>query len=114
MSHFRLKCVATCADACGMTAPTVTAATVKAAASRLRGVVVLDVADLSILPAVYDPRAGLFTDLDGEVLGEDDGTLIVLLTRDELDELLERNGLPGEAAKVATRTIRQHIKEGHL
>lgn len=92
-----------------MHAPTktrTTAADVKAAATRLAGVVVLDVADLSVLPALYDAKAGTFHTLDGELLGEDDGTLIVLGGRPAMD-LVDEYGTAGRAAEALTREARK-------
>lgn len=93
-----------------MTAPTKTrAADVKAAATRLAGVVVLDVADLTITPALYDAKAGEFRTLDGELLGEDDGTLIVLGGRPAMD-LVDEYGTPGRAAEALTREAREVLR----
>ena len=84
-------------------APRITAADLKAATTRLRAVLVLDVADLSIAPALL--RGGVFETLEGELLGEDDGSLIVLADREQVDAYLERAGRAGEAAKLATREL---------
>lgn len=102
------------ADAYGMTAPTkaprITAADLKAAATRLAGVVVLDVADLTIRPALFDAKAGLFTDLDGELLGEDDGTLIVLVEPGLAGDLIAEHGAAYRAAEAATRSAKQVLR----
>ncbi len=105
------------ADDLIMTAPTIPTAAVKAARTRLGGVVVLDVAGLEVLPAVYDPAAGTFTTTDAEgrtVVSDDDGTLVVLLTRPELDELVDRYGIASKAAEAATRTVRAQYRRGLL
>lgn len=96
------------------TAPAVTAAAIRGARTRLRGCIVLDVADLSTTAAVYDPRGGLFYDLTGAELGPDDGSLVVLFTRDDVDELVAATGRPCDAAAAATRTIRDQYRKGLL
>ncbi len=88
------------------TRPRITAATIAAAATRLAGTVVLDLADLTVGAAVYLPRLEAFASIDGEDLGADDGTLIVLADRRRIDALVEEHGTPGRAAEVLTRELR--------
>jgi len=82
------------------------AAAMAAAATRLFGTVVLDLADLTVGPAVYKARLALFETLDGEELGEDDGSLIVLADRARVDALLSAHGTPGRAAAALTAELR--------
>lgn len=108
-----LKGVATPADNEGMNAPTtaprIDAATIKAAAARLAGVIVLDVADLTVRPALYDERGARFLTVDGDELGDDDGTLIVLVGPGEANDLIAEHGRPCDAAEAATRRIRHEL-----
>jgi hypothetical protein len=82
------------------------AAALAAAATRLFGTVVLDLADLTVGPAVYKPRLEAFETLEGEELGTDDGTLIVLVQPGTVHELIETYGTPGRAAEALTRELR--------
>jgi hypothetical protein len=84
----------------------VPAAAIAAAATRLLGTVVLDVADLTVGPAVYVPRLDVFRTIDGEELGADDGTLVVLVLPGTARELVEEHGTPGRAAEAVTRELR--------
>lgn len=84
----------------------ITATHMAAAATRLAGTVVLDLADLTIGPAVYLPRLEAFATIDGEDLGVDDGTLVVLADRRRVDALVEEYGTPGRAAEALTRELR--------
>lgn len=86
--------------------PRVTAAALAAAATRLAGSVVLDLADMLVGPALYDARLEVFRTLDGGDLGADDGTLIVLADRRAVDALLAEHGTPGRAAVALTRELR--------
>jgi hypothetical protein len=81
------------------------AAAVAAAATRLFGTVVLDLADLTVGPAVYKPRLAAFETLEGETLGDDDGTLVVLIQPGEVADLIELHGTPGRAAAALTREL---------
>ncbi len=95
-------------------APRISAATVAAAATRLLGTVVLDVADMVARPARYLPYLEQFavTLEDGEeVTCEDDGTLIVLVppTAGALRDLIDEHGTPGRAAVALTRELRQVV-----
>ena len=76
--------------------PRINAAALTAAASRLFGAVVLDVADLTVGPAVYRARLEMFETIDGDEMGADDGTLIVLAD----------HGTPGRAAAALTAELR--------
>jgi hypothetical protein len=88
------------------TRPRITAATIAAAASRLAGTVVLDLADLTVGPAVYLPRLDAFATIDGDDLGVDDGTLIVLVEPGRARDLIDEHGTPGRAADAVTRELR--------
>jgi hypothetical protein len=88
--------------------PRVTAAALAAAATRLAGTVVLDLADLTVGPALYLPRLEAFASIEDadEVLGEDDGTLVVLVEPGRARDLIEEHGTPGRAADAVTRELR--------
>lgn len=94
--------------------PRITAADVKGIVSRLRGVLALDVADLTITPALYDPKAGEFHDLEGNPLGPDDGSLIVLVDHDQAAAILEQTGRPCDAAVALSRQIANQARRGLL
>lgn len=86
----------------------ITAAVIAEAATRLAGVVVQFVEDLTIGAAVYRPRLEAFatiTDTE-ELIGEDDGTIIVLLTPGRARDLLAEHGTPGRAAAAANAELR--------
>lgn len=87
--------------------PRITAATLAAAATRLFGTVVLDLADLSVGPAVYLPRVEAFATIEGDELGADDGTLIVLVQPGEARELIASHGTAGRAAVALTSELRK-------
>lgn len=88
--------------------PRITAADLATAATRLAGAVVLDLADLTVGPARYLPRLEAFASIDDadELLGEDDGTLVVLVLPGEARDLIEEHGTPGRAAEARTRQLR--------
>lgn len=88
------------------TRPRITAAAVAAAATRLAGTVVLDLADLSVGPALYLPRLEAFQTIEGEELGEDDGTLVPLFAPGTARDLIDAHGTPGRAAEALTRELR--------
>jgi hypothetical protein len=88
-------------------APRVTAAALAAAATRLAGSVVLDVADSLTHPAIYLPRLEAFATIDGEELGADDGTLIVLVLPGIARDLIAEHGTPGRAAAAVNAEIRR-------
>lgn len=87
--------------------PRVTAAAVASAAARLFGTVVLDLADMAAGPALYDARLGVFRTLDGDDLGDDDGSLIVLVTPGEVDALVADLGSAAAAARALTADARR-------
>jgi hypothetical protein len=90
-----------------LTAPKISAATLTAAATRLLGTVVLDVADLTVGPARYLPRLEAFAVIDGdEVIGEDDGTLLVLVLPGAARDLIDEHGTAGRAAAALNRQLR--------
>ena len=97
------------ADAYGMTAPTkaprITAADLAAAATRLLGAVVLDVADRLVGPALYVPRLEAWQTIDGEDLGADDGTLVALVLPGEARDLINDHGTPGKAAAAVNKRL---------
>jgi len=86
--------------------PRIAARDLVAAGARLFGTVVLDVADLTTRPAVYVPRLAAFETIDGEQLGDDDGTLIVLIQPGTARDLIAQHGTPGAAAAAVTRHLR--------
>jgi hypothetical protein len=90
------------------TRPRITAADLAAAATRLAGAVVLDLADLTVGPARYLPRLEAFAAIDDaeELLGDDDGTLVVLVRPGSARDLIEQHGTPGRAAEAVTRELR--------
>jgi hypothetical protein len=88
------------------TRPRITAAAITAAATRLAGTVVLDLADLTVGPALYLPRLDAFATIDGDDLGVDDGTLIVLVAPGRARDLIDEYGTPGRAAEAVTRELR--------
>jgi hypothetical protein len=87
-------------------APKISAAVLRAAASRLFGAVVLDLADSLVGPAVYLPRLAAFASLEGEELGEDDGSLIVLVAPGEAMDLLAEHKSAAAAAAVVNARLR--------
>jgi hypothetical protein len=86
--------------------PRVTAADLAAAATRLAGAVVLDLADHLTGPAVYLARLQAFQTIDGEELGPDDGTLIVLVPPGTAGDAIAEHGTAGRAAQAITRQLR--------
>jgi hypothetical protein len=57
--------------------------------------------------ALYRPRMEAFLALDGETpLGDDDGTIVVLLTPGRARDLLAEYGTPGRAAAAANAELR--------
>jgi hypothetical protein len=88
-------------------APKVTASALSAAATRLFGTVVLDVADGLAGPAVYQPRLAAFLSIDGDDLGEDDGTLVVLVPPGHAAELIAEYGTAGKAAAAVNADLRR-------
>lgn len=88
------------------TRPRVTAADLVAAATRLAGAVVLDLADLTVGPARYEARLAMWRTLDGDDLGEDDGTLVVLVAPGTARDLIDEHGTAGRAAQAITRDLR--------
>jgi hypothetical protein len=86
---------------------TITAAVIAEAATRLAGAVVQFIEDATIGAALYKPRMEAFLAIDGETeLGDDDGTIIVLLTPGRARDLIAEHGTPGRAAQAATRELR--------
>ena len=86
--------------------PKIPAAALTAAATRLFGTIVLDVADLTCGPAIYLPRLDAFATIDGDDLGADDGTLIPLIQPGTAPDLIALYGSPGKAAAALTRELR--------
>lgn len=93
-----------------MTPPRISAGTLAAAASRLLGTVVLDVADRLVQPATYLPRLEAFATIDGDELGADDGTLIVLVAPGAARELIAAHGTPGRAAVALNRELAPELR----
>lgn len=94
-----------------MSAPRITAATLTAAATRLAGVVVLDLADRMIGPATYRARLAAFETIEGDELGADDGSLIVLVGPGRAAELIAEHGTAGRAAAVLNRELSRELAE---
>lgn len=88
------------------TRPRITAADLAAAATRLAGAVVLDLADSTVGPATYLPRLAAFATIEGEDLGPDDGTLVVLVLPGTARDLIAEHGTAGRAAAAVTRDLR--------
>lgn len=89
------------------TRPAISAAVLRDAATRLAGAVVLDVADLTVGPARYVPRLAAFAAIDSdEILGDDDGTLIVLVAPGVARDLIDQHRNAGRAAVIITRELR--------
>lgn len=86
--------------------PRIGARDLLAAAARLFGTIVLDVADMTTRPAIYLPRLDAFATIDGDELGADDGTLIVLVTPGTAADLIAEHGSAAAAAAVMTRDLR--------
>jgi hypothetical protein len=86
-------------------APRITVAVLRDAATRLLGAVVQFVEDATVGPAVYVPRLAMWQTLDGEPLGADDGTIVVLVPPGEPMDLL-RELSAGEAVKVVNARLR--------
>lgn len=87
-------------------APKISAASIAAAATRLLGTVILDLADLTTGPALYRPRLDTFATIDGEELGADDGSLIPLIQPGEARDLIAAHGTPGRAAAAVNARLR--------
>jgi hypothetical protein len=88
-------------------APRVTAAVLRDAATRLLGAVVQFVEDSTVGPAVYQPRMQAWVSLDGQDLGEDDGTIVVLVPPGHAMTLLEEHGTAGAAVRVVNEELRR-------
>lgn len=88
------------------TRPRIAARDLVAAGARLLGTIVLDVADLTTRPAVFLPRLEAFATIDGDELGADDGTLIVLVQPGTARDLIDQHGSAGAAAAHLTRELR--------
>jgi hypothetical protein len=89
--------------------PKISARDLVAAAARLFGTIVLDVADLTTRPAVYLPRLDAFATLDGDDLGADDGTLIVLVQPGTARDLIAEHGSAGAAAAALNADLRRAL-----
>jgi hypothetical protein len=89
-------------------APRVSAADLKEAARRLAGTVIHDLAGIVSGPAVYVPRLAAFAsvEVDGPVLGEDDGTLIDLLDGVPARVLIDAYGTARQAAAALNAKLR--------
>lgn len=89
--------------------PRVTAADIKAAATRLFGTVVHDIAGVVSGPAVFAPRLAAFVTIENteEVLADDDGSVIDLLGGIPARELVAEHGTPGKAAQAINARIKR-------
>jgi hypothetical protein len=90
--------------------PRITAADIKAAATRLAGAVVQFVEDKTVGPAIYRARLDAFETIDGEELGADDGTLLVLVQPGAARDLINEHGTPGKAAAAVNAAIRAEYR----
>jgi len=90
--------------------PKISAAAIAAAATRLAGTVVLDLADRLVGPAVYRARLEMFETIDGAELGADDGSLIVLIAPGRAAELVAEHGTPGRAAAAMNRELADELR----
>ena len=90
--------------------PRISAAAIAAAATRLAGTVVLDLADRLVGPAVYRARLEMFETIDGAELGADDGSLIVLIAPGRAAELIAEHGTAGRAAVVVNRELAAELR----
>jgi hypothetical protein len=92
-----------------MQIPRITAADIKAAAVRLAGTVILDVAGVVSGPAVYSARLAAFVSIDNTdaVLADDDGSVIDLLAGIPARELVAEHGTPGKAAQAVNARIKR-------
>lgn len=86
--------------------PRISAAVLRDAATRLAGAVVLFVEDMTVGPAVYRARLAAFETIDGDDLGADDGTIVVLVQPGAARDLIEQHGTPGRAAAAVNRELR--------
>jgi hypothetical protein len=89
--------------------PRIAARDLLAAGARLFGTIVLDVADMTTRPAVYLPRMEAFATIDGEDLGADDGTLIVLVQPGTARDLIAEHGTAGAAATALNADLRRAL-----
>lgn len=87
--------------------PRITASVLRDAATRLLGAVVQFVEDGTIGAAVYQPRMQAWLTLDGQDLGEDDGTVIALVPPGHAMTLLEEHGTAGAAVRVVNEELRR-------
>lgn len=87
--------------------PKITAAVLREAATRLLGAVVQFVEDATVGPAVYQPRMEAWLTIDGQDLGEDDGTVVVLVPPGHAQTLIAEHGTPGRAAAAVNAELRR-------
>jgi hypothetical protein len=87
-------------------APKISAAALAAATTRLAGAVVLFVEDMTTGPAVYRARLEVFETVDGDQLGADDGTILVLVQPGAAADLIAEHGTAGRAAAAVNRQLR--------
>jgi hypothetical protein len=84
-------------------APKIPAAVLRDAATRLLGAVVQFVEDATVGAAVYEPRLAMWRTLDGADLGEDDGTIVVLVAPGVPMDLLRSQSAGSAAAEINKR-----------
>jgi hypothetical protein len=87
--------------------PKITAAVLREAATRLLGAVVQLVEDATVGPAVYQPRMEAWLTIDGQDLGEDDGTVVVLVPPGHAADLIQLHGTAGRAAAAVNAELRR-------
>jgi hypothetical protein len=90
-----------------MNAPRITAADLKAAATRLAGTVVQFVEDNTVGPAIYLPRLEAFESIDREDCWADDGTVVVLVQPGTARDLIAEHGGAGKAAAAVNAELRR-------
>jgi hypothetical protein len=92
-----------------MQTPKVTAADLKAAATRLLGTVIHDIAGVVSGPAVYVPRLEAFAAIEDTtaVLADDDGSVIDVLNGVPAREVIALHGTAGRAAAAVNAELRR-------
>lgn len=88
------------------TPPRIYARDLAAAATRLAGTIILDLAGVASGPALYLPRLAAWQTIDGQDIGADDGSIIDLLDGLPARDLIEAHGTPGAAAAALNARLR--------
>jgi hypothetical protein len=90
-----------------MQIPRVTAADIKAAATRLAGVVVQFVEDGTVGPAIYRARLDAFQAMESDEMWADDATVVVLVQPGTARDLIDTHGTAGKAAAAVNAELRR-------